>query len=198
MNDEPKGKSLQDTFEAKSSDKVEQNYAADSDLTRTLLTNLQALLQTSTTAQRLMKAAEQSGITIKFLRGQEEAAYVPENKTIFLSVTTKTKANPRLALMYIGAIREAEQNLLGFARPGQESSDDDWVTKNAVKNLDIITNMCIITKEISEQNQGTTDFLDSLASLGHDEIYEAFVNDASHEMLLRLYAEQEKLTITEG
>lgn len=197
MSDEG-NKTLQDTFGDKTADKVAQNYAADSDLSKTLLADLRALLQPSATARRLLQMGDEQGVPIKFLRGREEAVYVPENKWIFMSITPRTRANARLALLYAGALREAEQNLLGFSRPGTEVDDDTWVTQNAVKNLDIIRNMCIIVREIVEQNQSDSDFLDSLRVLGHDEIYKGLINKSSDADLLKLYAKKEQLETKEG
>lgn len=192
--DDPK--SLQNTFGAKTADRVEQNYAADSDLVKTLLGSLRDLLNPSATARRLMDMADRQGISVKFLKGREEAAYVPENKWVFLSITTKTKANSTLALRYAGALREAEQNILGFERPGEDiTNDSEWLEKNLAKNLDIIINLCTIVKEISEGNQHVPDFLDSLTTLGHDDIYKAFVNQASEEEMMRILAIREGLNI---
>lgn len=197
MTDEPK-QTLQDTFGDKTAGKVAQNYQADAELGSTLIRDLRELLQTSPSARRLLQMADEQGINVKFMRGREETVYVPENKWVFMSVTPRTKASSRLALLYAGALREVEQNLLGFGRPGVEAGDDDWVTQNAVKNLDIIRNICIIVREISEQNQADSDFLDSLTRLGHDDIYKALMNKSSDEDLLRLYAKKEQLETKEG
>lgn len=191
-------KSLHDAFGARNADKVEQNYAADADLSKTLLVELRTMMGGSPTAQQLFGMADQHGVSVKFLRGREESVYVPENKWLFMSVTPRTRATPRLALLYAGGLREAEQNILGFNRPSNESDDSGWITQNLVKNLDIILKMCIIVNEIVKQNQSASDFLDSLTALGHDDIYEAFVNNTSEEEMLRLLAKKEGLNLGEG
>ncbi len=196
MPDDPQN--LQNQFGAKTTAAQVQDYAADADLTRTLLADLRARLQPSATARRLMAMGDAQGVTVKFIRGREEAVYVPENKWIFMSISPRTKATTGLALQYAGALREAEQNILGYRRPGTEVDDDSWMTQNAVKNVDIIRNMCIIVKEVTEQNQLDSDFLDSLVALGHSDIYEALTNRASDEELLRLYAKKEQIEVKEG
>lgn len=191
-------KNLQDRFGANTSATVAQDYAADADLSRTLLAELRRMLNASPTARRLMQVGDEQGVAVKFMRGREETVYVPEQKWIFVSITPRTKASARLALQYAGALREAEQNILGYTRPGAGADDDTWVTENAVKNLDIIRNMCIIVKELGQQNQQDSTFLDSLIELGHDEINKALMKGVSEEDLLRLYAKQEQLDIKEG
>jgi hypothetical protein len=196
MNDE--NKTLQNKFGVNTTGTTQQDYAADADLSRTLLAELRIMLQPSATARRLMAMADQHGVTVKFLRGREEAVYVPENKWVFISLSPRTKASPTLALMYAGALREAEQNALGHVRPGQDVEPDAWMTRNVVKNVDIIRNMCIIVKEITEASQEDTRFLDSLRLLGHDDIYQALRNRATDEELLRLYAKKEQINVNEG
>lgn len=191
-------KTLQDRFEIGAADKVAQNYAADSDLSKTLIVDLRAKLAGSALARRLIDMADAQGVGVRFLKGREESAYVPENKWVFMSITPRTRASARLALLYAGALREAEQNILGYGRPGADADNDSWVTQNAIKNLDIIRNMCIIVREISEKNQGDSEFLDSLTALGHIDIYKALINKSSDRDLLKLYAEKEQLETKEG
>ena len=199
MTDNGNDKTLHGAFGAKTADRVEQDYAADSELGRTLLRDLRQMLQPSAAARRLIEMGDQHGVAVRFLKGREEAVYVPENKWIFMSITTRTRPTARLALQYAGALREAEQNMMGFKRPDMdEPSDDEWLTQHVVKNVDIIKAMCQITQEISQQNQSDADFLDSLTALGHNEIYKAFVNQSSDDVLLRLYAKKEQLKIGEG
>lgn len=181
-------KTLQDSFIPGSADKTPQDYQAAPDEATALITSLRRLLAGSATATRLIQMADSNGVRVRVLRGRDESVYVPEARWVFMAITPKTVATPRLALQYAGALREVEQNILGFTRPGVEADDDSWVTQNAVKNVDVIRHMCQIAQEISQQNQGDTVFLDSLTDLGHYELYKAFVNKSSDEDLLRLYA----------
>lgn len=191
-------KDLHGTFGSKTNPTVHQDYTADAELSRTLIADLRGLMITSVTAKRLIDMADAQGITTRFMRGREETAYVPEFKTVFMTITPRTRATARLALLYAGALREAEQNILGFKRPGTEADDDSWVTQNAVKNVDVIKYMCAIAREISELNQGNTDFLDSIAVFGHNDIYKALTDKASDEDLLRIYAQKEHINVREG
>ncbi len=191
-------KDLQGTFGAKMNAAVHQDYMADADLSRTLIVDLRTMMMPSPTAQRLIDMSDAQGITVRFMRGREETAYVPEFKTVFMTITPRTRASARLALLYAGALREAEQNILGFKRPGNEADDDSWVTQNAVKNVDVIKYMCAIAREIYELNQNTTDFLDSIAAFGHNDIYKALTDKASDEDLLRIYAQKEHIDVREG
>ena len=189
---------LQGTFGAKTNAAVHQDYAADAALSRTLIADLRAMMIKSVTAKRLFEMSDAQGITVRFMRGREETAYVPEFKTVFMTITPHTRATARLALQYAGALREAEQNILGFRRPGLEADDDSWVTQNAVKNVDVIKYMCAIAREIYELNHDNTDFLDSIAAFGHNDIYKALIEKKSDEDLLRLYAQKEHIDVREG
>lgn len=189
---------LHNTFGAKTADRVEQNYAGDPQAGRELIAALRQVLAPSATAQRLFAMADQYGVTTRFLNGRYESVYVPEGKWIFVAVTPRTGPTTQMALMYAGALREAEQNLLGFGRPGTDVTDDEWVTHNIVKNVDIIKNICKIVDEIIKLNQSDIGFLDSLAALGHDELYKAFVNGASDAELQELYAKKAQVNIKEG
>lgn len=191
-----KDNALQGTFGAKTAAQVTPDYAAD---VAGLVRDLRARLARSPLATRLFQMADGQGVAVRGIRGMKESAYVPENKWVFITITPHTRPTATLALRYAGALREAEQNILGFGRPGPEvRDDDDWVTQNLVKNLDIIKNICIIVRELSPESENNTEFLDSLTELGHDKIYKAFINHSDDETLIRLLAEQEKLTIKEG
>jgi hypothetical protein len=191
-------KTLQDRFGAGTAATVPQDYSVDDSTARVFLADLRKLLNGSAAARRLMDVGDEQGVTVRFMRGMKETVYVPENKTIFITITARSTATPTLALQYAGALREVEQNILGYARPGTGVDDDTWVTQNAVKNLDIIRNLCIIGKELDQQNQGVGVFLDTLVSLGYGDINQALMNGASEDQLLRLYAQQEQIEIKEG
>lgn len=190
-----KNPDLQNSFDARADGRVQIDYTADPSA---LVADLRARLQGSALARRLIAMSDAQGVGVRGLKGPRESVYVPEHKWVFITVTPHTRANAKLALLYAGALREAEQNILGFARPGAAVDDDTWVTTNLVKNLDIIKNMCQIVQEISVLNQEDSEFLDSLTKLGHDQIYKAFVNQSSDEDLIRLLAKQEQLEIREG
>lgn len=197
MTDDLKN-NLQDTFGDQTADRVIQDYAANPDSSTKLIDALRAKLRTSPTARRLMQMADEQRVMIKFLKGREESIYVPESKWIFVCLTPHSAPSARLALLYAGALREVEQNLLGFGRPGNDVDDDTWTTQHAIKNVDIIKNLCIIVDEIVKKDQLDTEFLDSLGQLGHNDIYKALMNQSSDEDLLRLYAKQQQLTTKKG
>jgi hypothetical protein len=188
---------LQNRFGAKTAVSPAPMYTADPDQARVVLNDLRRMVQGSTTARRLIAMGDDQGVVVRFMKGRDETAYVPENKTIYVVVTPHTAANARLALLYAGALREVEQNILGFARPGTAASDDQWVTENVVKNLDIIKNICQIVRE-QPPGDVMANFIDSLTRLGHDKVYKALTSGASDDDLLRIYAEQEQIEIKEG
>lgn len=188
----PEKPKLHGTFEARSDNRVDQNYGADSDVGRVLTAGLRALLEGSPTARRLIQMADEQGITVQFIRGPQETVHVPETRTVFMALTPASRPNPRLALLYAGALREVEQNLLGYGRPSPDLKDDnEWAGQHLAKNVDIILNMCHIVQEMVETNPGRCDFLDSLVALGHSEMYEGFVNGLPFEDLLRLEGQKE-------
>lgn len=191
-------KDLHGTFGAKMKAPVHQDYAVEADTARGLMADLRAALMPSQTARRLIDMADEQGVVTQFIRGREETAYVPEFKTVFITITPQTRATPRLALMYAGALREAEQNILGLKRLGPEADDDTWMTQHAVKNVDVIKYVCWIVRDIMELNPESTEFLDTLTTFGHNEIYKALTDGASDEDLLRLYAHQGSINIKEG
>jgi hypothetical protein len=196
MTHDPKDNTLQDSFGAKTNAPMTPDYAVD---VAPLVRDLRALINRSPLATRLFQMADAQGVAVRGIRGVKESVYVPENKWVFITITPHTRATAILALRYAGALREAEQNILGFTRPGPEvKDDDDWVTQNLVKNLDTIKNICIIVRELGAGSESNTEFLDSLTELGHDKIYKAFINHSDDETLIRLLAEQEQLTIKEG
>ena len=183
---------LQGTFETRSDGRIDQHYGADTDTGEILITGLRALLEGSATAQRLIQMADEQGLSVQFIRGPQETVHVPETRTIFMSLTPSSRPNPRLALLYAGGLREVEQNLLGYGRPGADVKDDnEWAGTHLAKNIDIILNLCHIVRELSERTPGKPDFLDSLRALGHSEIYEGFVNGLPFEDLVKLEGQKE-------
>lgn len=192
-------KDIYNQFGKRTDNKVQIDYTADSDSARDLINALRMLLTGSAAARRLMTMADTNGVQIRVLKGREDAVYVPQHKWLFMSITPKTAPTPRLALMYAGGLRETEQNILGVARPDARHVDGEtWVTQNVVKNADILWTTAQIVDEITKSNQMDNVFLDSFIAMGHDDVYQAYINNMPDEDFIRLYAKKEQLETKEG
>ena len=74
----------------------------------------------------------------------------------------------------MGALRAAEQELLGFKRPDGSASPEDFVGMNHAKQFDLIVHQCAIAYEL-RNSLNLDEILDVIEKLGHTELYTEYV-----------------------
>src|SRR5690606_38422116 len=107
---------------------------------------------------------------------------------IYIQASGKTdKADPRLILQLIKAMREADQDLLGLKAPDPSKDIMHYATVMHGKNMDAIIHVCKFVKDLINTS-GFTDFLDAIDDLGYKKVYQVYEAYGSKEEMFRAYA----------
>jgi hypothetical protein len=142
----------------------------------------------SETGRMLMKSCDMGRIPVNVIKGLGEPGFSPEARIIYIQASGKTnKADPRLILQLIKAMREADQDLLGLKAPDPSKDIMHYATVMHGKNMDAIIHVCKFVKDLINTS-GFTDFLDAIDDLGYKKVYQVYEADGSKEEMFRAYA----------
>ncbi len=156
------------------------------------------MLREITEGKRLVGVMERYNIPAHVIKGKEITYNNPDEKTIYLIAPPKyQKAIAILAMALACAIRDVEQYIVGFRRPSPDDDPADFAQMTLSKSLDIITTMCKIADELHEKF-GVTNVLDTIAELGHGDIYRAYKSEAGYEQLSDLFVQGELSALEDG
>ncbi len=145
------------------------------------------LLQTPT-GKILVKVMDHHRIPVHILKGNGESGFSADLKTIYLQVPAKTAAaTPDIAIQLVKSLREADLEYSGNRAPDPMKDVLEYAAFIHARNLDTIRHACMVTKELTNSSI-YSDFLDSLAKLGLNGVYKAYLAGASDEELYMEYA----------
>lgn len=179
---------LQSTFEkegAKTTNIQYRHPRADS-----IKEELIEIMRESETGQTLINGADYHNIPIHVIRSIGESAYSPDANTVYIAAGKAEKATPKQVLELTGALREAEQELLGMSAPDPTKDIMHYATIMHAKKLDAIVYMCKLVRDMELTNSSYFSvLLDEIKNLGHIKIYRAYVNEADSQKLFDAYAD---------
>ncbi len=140
------------------------------------------------TGRMLLKSCEMGRIPINVIKGIGYPGFSPESRVIYLQVSGKaTKAEPKLILQLIKALREADQDLLGVKTPDPRKDVMEYATVMHAKNMDSIVHVCKFVKDLIKTSL-FPDFLDAMDELGYKKVYKAYEANGSKEEIFKAYA----------
>ncbi len=158
-----------------------------------LLAEIKEILRECESGKRLVEMASYQNIEISVISGRQGQKNTVSAHAVYLAIPARMKKpQPSHVLETAGAIREAEQELLGYKMPPKDADPVDIAAVVHAKYLDIIVNMCIIASELDEKS-GEGVYAQALETLGHGDIYETFLASRGNEDdLLDTYFEFEE------
>ncbi len=146
------------------------------------------ILGESETGRKLISVQTHHNIPIQIVKGVGASGFNPQSGVIYIQVTPKTKlATPEITLELVKALREADQELIGFTAPDPQKDLMEYATVMHSKTLDAIVYICTVVKELTNSSHYSV-LLDTLEKLGHINVYKAYEANASEEELFDAYA----------
>ncbi len=129
------------------------------------------------TGQRLMDMANQYGIAIKLMKGQNDFSFSPDTKTVYLGLPAgQTAPKARMLLHLAMGLQEAEQEFTGMPRPTLTMPREQFAQIHVEKQRAIFYTMCEVAHQLVNQ-LGLREILDELLKMGHIDLYEAYEED---------------------
>lgn len=154
-----------------------------------ILQKTRELLMQSTTGALLLKSVDLGQIPIHVLKGLGEPAFSPDTRVVYLQIPPKIDAaNAKLILQFAKALREADQELLGFKAPDPGKDIMEYATVMHAKNMDSITHVCKIVQELTNSSY-YADLLDAIDEIGYKRVYQVYVGGGSQEEIFKAYAD---------
>ncbi|MEM8833110.1 MAG: hypothetical protein AAGB32_01090 [Pseudomonadota bacterium] len=147
------------------------------------------IIAESSTGKLLIKVHNVHNIPIQVIKGTGDSGFNTDSRIIYLQAPGKTKrAEPKLVLQLIKALREADQDIMGVKAPNPEEDLMAYATVIHGKNLDSIIHICKVVKELTNSSSFSI-LLEGIADLGYSKFYKAYINDATKDELFDVYAE---------
>ncbi len=158
----------------------------------TIIKEASDILWESKIGRTLLSVHTHHKVPIQIIKGTGASGFNPQSNIIFLQIPNKeTKATPDMVIHLIKALREADQEIMGFTAPDPSKDLMEYATVMHSKTLDAIIHVCKVVKELTNSSYYSV-LLDSLKKLGHIKVYQAYEKDASKEELFRAYANIEE------
>lgn len=146
------------------------------------------ILRESETGRLLIKVHNVHNIPIHVIKGTGESGFNPQSRVVYLQVPGKVeKPDSKIIISLIKALREADQELIGFTAPDPTKDLMEYAAVMHAKNLDSIVYVCKVVKELSHSSHFPV-LLDALAEIGFNNVYKAYEVNASKEELFDAYA----------
>lgn len=135
------------------------------------------ILRQSETGRKLARLVENPGLRLHLIKSPQEAIYLPETKEIFIGIPANRDVSiARITLLLAGALREAEQELMGVKQPGIDAPAEEHFGVGMAKFSDKIAHMCKVAIEINDLESFIRyDFIDEIKKMGHAEVIEMFM-----------------------
>ncbi len=153
-----------------------------------ILESAKEVIRTTETGRLLLKSCEMGRIPINVIKGLGEPGFSPDARIIYIQATGKTsKADSKLILQLIKALREADQDLLGLKAPDPSKDIMHYATVMHGKNMDAILYVCRFVKDLVNTSL-FTDFLDAMDELGYKKVYKVYAENGSKEEVFKAYA----------
>jgi hypothetical protein len=154
-----------------------------------LLIGIKAILSECETGRHLLAVSNKLNLSMYLIKHDKIKGNALDGKLIILSAPeTKTSIEPMMVMELAAALREAEQEAIGYCHPGENADPLEFAAMSHAKNLDIIVHMCRIALELS-QNSNEKKYIEALEEEGLGGIYDAYVRDFSSDDIVEKYYE---------
>jgi hypothetical protein len=152
-----------------------------------ILEKLNEIFSKSPTAEHLHHVIEQYNIPFYVIQNKEIQGFTPDKKTLFVSLPSiQDNPVPKFVLEAVGAMREIEQEIIGYKRPPIDADPLEFAAMSHAKNLDIIYHMCKTAHELSDGNENSQ-YIQCLEEMGHGGLYDAYIRDFAADEMVDVY-----------
>lgn len=142
-----------------------------------ILRSALSVLKETETGSKLVKFLESSSIKVRIVPDQVETGFIPNGNLAYITAPRDTElATPRVVLNLVRALREAQQEEMGYKRPNPSLPKQEFIKQDLVKEEDILVHLCAIAYELS-QNSGLQDVIDEMSIMGYKDIMQGYIKD---------------------
>jgi len=147
------------------------------------------VIRESKTGSLLLRLLENKLVPVHVIKGTGESGYSPELNTIYIQTPGKAESASALFIVHlIKSLHEAAQELSGHKTPDPTKDILAYASFIHGRNLDSITEVCKVVNELTNSSY-FSDLLDTLDQIGLNNVYKAYLNNASREEIYEKYAE---------
>lgn len=164
-----------------------------------IMNEAMSILSESETARLHLRLLEHKKVPLQIIKGTGDAGFSPELMTIYLQIPGKAERPSASFLIHlVKALNEAAQELAGFKAPDPTKDLMAYASFIHGRNIDSITEVCKVVKELTNSSI-FPDLLDTLAELGLNGVYKAYLGGASRdELYIEYAASYDKAVAREG
>ncbi len=153
-----------------------------------ILDSAKEVIKTTPTGKMLLRSCEMGKIPINVIKGFGEPGFSPEARIIYIQAAGKiSKADPKLVLQIVKALREADQDMMGLKAPDPAKDIMTYASVIHAKNMDSIVHVCKFVKDLVNTSL-FTNFLEVLGELGYKKVYQVYSENGSDEEIFKAYA----------
>jgi len=152
-----------------------------------ILEEILSILAESKIGQTLINVHKMYKFPIQIIKGTGESGFSAPAKIIYLQIPGSVKkAEAKYIISTAKALREAEQEIIGFTAPDPTKDFMKYASVMHAKNLDSVVYACKVVKELTNTSH-SQDLLDALKGFGYSDVYKAYISNASEKELFDAY-----------
>lgn len=135
------------------------------------------ILKESETGTELAEFYENSDVKVRIVSDMAETGFIPNGNFAYVTAPLNAEAaTPRILLNLVRALREAEQEKMGYSRPHPSVGKQKFIELDWQKEQDILATMAAIAYEINKNN-GLEEVIDEMSTLGYKDIMQGYIKD---------------------
>ncbi len=152
-----------------------------------LLTKIIEVLRKSETGTHLIDVLDAKKIRVRVIKHRNAHGYTPDNKMIYLGAPADMEEpDEQVVLEFGAAIREIEQEMVGFTMPDEKSDPLMAASVKHSKILDIIAFMCKIAIELEAEIEPAS-YVETIENLGYGEALQMYVSMVDDPKIIEAY-----------
>ncbi len=147
-----------------------------------------SILSECETGQNLLKLKDEHSVEIRVLSSPNYHGVITNDFVVYLVIpAAEQTAKFFQALVLAYALRDVQQIAGGYLHPHPSIDQEEYLTANYGKNLDMITQMCKIVEEF--ENINAPGALQALNKMGLGSVYSGYKNGLHSDALMDVYVE---------
>lgn len=168
-------KKLNSTFSPRGKQDAPNSYAHPYE-TQILIGTIEILNQTEI-GQMLVNFKGENEIRVRIMPDKMETGYIPSGKVAYVTApVTQKHTTPRIVLNLVRALREAQQESMGYKRPKTNLPEQEFLDKGWEKEEDILFVMCSVAYELHKKT-GLSDMIKEMNIMGFENTISGFIED---------------------
>ncbi|NCC21988.1 MAG: hypothetical protein EOM26_05945 [Alphaproteobacteria bacterium] len=158
-----------------------------------ILASAIAVLKLSETGRHLLGVLKERDVGVRIIKNRNAHGYAPSPSIIYLGVPPQlSEADAYTIIEFAAAIREIEQDLMGFTMPEKPDDPLEAAQVRHAKTLDIVAYMCKVSLEL-EVEIGNASYVGAMERLGLGEALRMYLTQMGDEAAIEAYENAQKV-----